>query len=64
MSQEVLKGNKAIAEYLGVQQTTFIRHRDLDGIPYYRVGSDVLARKSALDEWMANGGSRKAEEAV
>ena len=64
MSQEILKGNRAIAEYLGVQQTTFIRHRDQDGIPYYKVGSDVLARKSALDEWMASGGSRKAEEAI
>lgn len=64
MSQEVLKGNKAIAAYLGVEQSTFIRHRDEDDIPYYRIGSDVLARRSALDEWMASGGSRKAEEAV
>ncbi len=64
MSQEVLKGNKAIAAYLGIEQSTFIRHRDPDGIPYYRVGSDVLARKAALDEWMANGGSRQREEAV
>lgn len=47
-----LKGNKRIAEYLGIGPKTFIKYRDSEGIPYFRIGDGIFARTEALDEWM------------
>lgn len=59
----ILKGAKAIGEYIGMSVPTFHRHKDTDGIPYYRAGRLICARTEKLDEWMEKGGSEQRESA-
>ena len=61
MRMSILKGAKAIGAYIGMSVPTFHRHKDVDGIPYYRAGRIICARTEKLDEWMEKGGSLRAE---
>ena len=58
---KTLVGCQEIADYLGISRTTFWARKDPDGIPYYRIGSKILAKRSLLDEWIASGGAKGAE---
>ncbi len=40
----ILKGAKEIGAYIGMSVPTFHRHKDVDGIPYYRAGRIICAR--------------------
>ena len=53
----ILKGAKAIGAYIGMSVATFHRHKDLDGIPYFRAGRTICAQTEKLDAWMERGGS-------
>lgn len=59
---ETLVGSQEIADYLGISRETFTLHRDEYGIPYYRIGKKILAKKEMLDEWISKGGSRQEAE--
>ncbi len=61
MRMSILKGAKEIGAYIGMSVPTFHRHKDVDGIPYYRAGRIICARTEKLDEWMEKGGSPRAE---
>ena len=58
MRMSILKGAKAIGAYIGMSVATFHRHKDIDGIPYFRAGRTICAKTESLDEWMASGGSK------
>lgn len=59
MRMSILKGAKAIGAYIGMSVATFHRHKDLDGIPYFRAGRTICAQTEKLDAWMESGGSGK-----
>ena len=40
----ILKGAKAIGAYIGMSVATFHRHKDIDGIPYFRAGRTICAK--------------------
>jgi excisionase family DNA binding protein len=53
MNTDILKGSKAIAEWLGISERT-IRFQVSNGrLPYFRVGQAICARKSTLNAWIA-----------
>lgn len=52
MAVEVLRGNQEIADYLGVALPTFMRNKKKLGIPTYKFGNAVCARKDSLDRWI------------
>lgn len=47
-----LKGNKQIAEYLGISVKTFITWRDREGIPYCRVGGAIYSSTEEIEKWL------------
>lgn len=50
---DVLDGQKAIAEYLGVSVRSIERwaRRDRDPLPLYRYLGSIQAKRAALDAW-------------
>lgn len=48
----ILKGAKDIGAYIGMSVPTFHRHKDKDGIPYFRAGHNICARSEDLSEWI------------
>lgn len=48
----ILKGADAIGKYIGMSVPTFHRHKDKDGIPYFRAGHNICARSEDLSEWI------------
>ena len=48
----VLVGAKAVGMYIGMSLATFHMHKDLDGIPYFKVGRTICARSEDLSEWI------------
>lgn len=61
----IIKGQKAIGEYIGYSVPSVSRHKDKDAIPYYRAGRTICARTEDLDRWISeqiekNWGSDKS----
>lgn len=61
----VLIGAQAVGRYIGMSLATFHRHKDLDGIPYFRAGRTICAQPEDLDRWIReqvekNRGSEKS----
>ncbi len=53
MNGDILKGSKAIAAWLGLNERT-IRSQVSNGrLPYFKVGQAICARKSTLLGWIA-----------
>ena len=48
----ILKGANEIGAYIGMSIATFHRHKDKDGIPYFRAGHNICARSEDLSEWI------------
>ena len=48
----LIKGQKAIGEYIGYSVPSVSRHKDKDHIPYYRAGRNICARSEDLDRWI------------
>ena len=48
----IVKGQKAIGDYIGYSVPSVHRHKDKDGIPYYRAGRIICARSEDLDRWI------------
>lgn len=48
----VIKGQKAIGQYIGYSVPSVARHKDKDRIPYYRAGRNICARTEDLDAWI------------
>ena len=48
----LIKGQKAIGEYIGYSVPSVTRHKDKDRIPYYRAGRIICARSEDLDRWI------------
>ena len=47
----IMKGQKAIGQYIGYSVPSVARHKDKDRIPYYRAGRIICARSQDLDRW-------------
>ena len=50
-SEDLLKGWREIAQYLGVDVSDTLRLANLDGLPYFQSGDTVYCDKSRLDAW-------------
>lgn len=48
----IIKGQKAIGQYIGYSVPSVARHKDKDRIPYYRAGRTICARSEDLDMWI------------
>ena len=48
----IIKGQKAIGEYIGYSVPSVTRHKDKDRIPYYRASRIICARSEDLDRWI------------
>lgn len=48
----IIKGQKAIGQYIGYSVPSVARHKDKDRIPYYRAGRIICARSEDLDRWI------------
>ena len=48
----LIKGQKAIGEYIGYSVPSIQRNKDKCSIPYYRVGRNICARSDDLDKWI------------
>lgn len=48
----IIKGQKAIGQYIGYSVPSVTRHKDKDCILYYRAGRIICARSEDLDEWI------------
>lgn len=48
----IIKGQKAIGDYIGYSVPSVARHKDKDRIPYYRAGRIICARSEDLDRWI------------
>ncbi len=48
---DLLYGAKAIAAYLGVRERQ-ARHLIEHGLPHFKLGAIVVARRSTLDAWL------------
>lgn len=48
----IIKGQKAIGQYIGYSVPSVSRHKDKDRIPYYRAGRIICARSEDLDRWI------------
>lgn len=48
----IIKGQKAIGEYIGYSVPSVSRYKDKDRIPYYRAGRIICARSEDLDRWI------------
>ena len=48
----LIKGQKAIGEYIGYSVPSVSRHKDKDHIPYYRASRIICARSEDLDRWV------------
>lgn len=48
----IIKGQKAIGDYIGYSVPSVTRHKDKDRIPYYRAGRIICARSEDLDKWI------------
>ena len=60
VNTDLLRGSKAIAEYLGVSDR-FIQEVCRNGrLPHFRLGSMLCARKSTLLAWIADSERRTA----
>lgn len=60
VNTDILRGSKAVAEYLGVSDR-FIQEVARNGrLPHFRLGSMICARKSTLLAWIADSERRTA----
>lgn len=62
----IIKGQKAIGDYIGYSVPSIQRNKDKRSIPYYRAGRNICARSEDLDRWIQmqidkNWGSDKSE---
>lgn len=48
----IIKGQKAIGEYIGYSVPSVQRNKDKRSIPYYRAGKNICARSEDLDRWI------------
>lgn len=48
----LIKGQKAIGDYIGYSVPSIQRNKDKDRIPYYRAGRNICARSEDLDRWI------------
>ena len=48
----IIKGQKAIGEYIGYSVPSVQRNKDKCNIPYYRAGRNICARSEDLDRWI------------
>jgi excisionase family DNA binding protein len=55
-----LRGAGAIAAYIGAPRSRVYALASQGRIPVQRDGSALVARKSDLDEWISQGGGRRA----
>lgn len=54
-----LRGADRIAEYIDAPRSRVFALSSAGRIPVERDGSSLIARKSALDAWIRNGGARR-----
>ena len=48
----IIKGQKAIGDYIGYSVPSVQRNKDKCSIPYYRAGRNICARSEDLDRCM------------
>lgn len=58
-SDEWLRGAQAIADYIGARVSRVYALSSAGRIPCQRDGSNLVARPSALDKWLENGGAKR-----
>lgn len=54
MPDNVIKGTKNIAKYIGITEKDMVYKRDELGVPYYMCRHKMYAVKEELDEWRRN----------
>ncbi len=60
LAEDMLKGADAIASYLGFDRRAVYHLVGKGGIPHFRLGTTVCARKSTLLRWVAEQEARAA----
>lgn len=48
----IIKGQKAIGEYIGCSEVSVQRNKNKLNIPYFRSGHNICARSEDLDAWI------------
>lgn len=53
ISDDLIFGADAIARYLGLERRQVYHAHQMEHLPIFRIGSQLVARRSTIEDWMS-----------